>query len=195
MPLPRLVFGSLLDRWNAFAPLRIDPEILVVEQACTIARYDLRTEMVPLGGGLQIGFVGRCTYGLPPGRGIRPRSGRRPTGCTEPAPWARDPAGGRIRVARVAPVGELCFLRRRRCQDHHGHGHGTDASRAVGPLPIVGGWTCTHLSDSHGFGSGRGRRLGRFESDGAKVAKASVPTVRVAPRFDRGEDGVDHVGP
>ncbi|NBT20456.1 MAG: CRISPR system precrRNA processing endoribonuclease RAMP protein Cas6, partial [Proteobacteria bacterium] len=73
LPLPRLVFGSLLDRWNAFAPLRIDPEILVVvEQACTIARYDLRTEAVPLGGGLQIGFVGRCTYGLPPGRGIRP---------------------------------------------------------------------------------------------------------------------------
>ena len=73
LPLPRLVFGSLLDRWNAFAPLRIDPEILVVvEQACTIARYDLRTEAVPLGGGLQIGFVGRCTYGLPPGRGVRP---------------------------------------------------------------------------------------------------------------------------
>ena len=57
------------------------------------------------------------------------------------------------------------------------------------------GWTCTHLSDSHGFGSGRGRRLGGFEGDGAEVAKAPVPTVRVVPRFDIVEDGLDHVGP
>ena len=55
-------------------------------------------------------------------------------------------------------------------------------------------WTCTHLSDSHGFGSGRGRRLGGFEGDGAEVAKAPVPTVRGVPRFDRGEDGLHHVG-
>jgi len=63
--------------------------------------------------------------------------------------------------------------------------------RTTGPRH---GWTCTHLSDSHGFGSGRGRRLGRFEGDGAEVAEASVPTVRVVPRFDSGEDGLDHVG-
>ena len=63
--------------------------------------------------------------------------------------------------------------------------------RTTGPRH---GWTCTHLSDSHGFGSGRGRRLGRLEGDGAEVAEASVPTVRVVPRFDSGEDGLDHVG-
>ena len=56
-------------------------------------------------------------------------------------------------------------------------------------------WTCTHLSDSHGFGSRRGRRVGRFEGAGAEVAEASVPTVRVEPRFDRGEVDLDHVGP
>ena len=56
-------------------------------------------------------------------------------------------------------------------------------------------WTCTHLSDSHGFGSGQGRRLGGFEGDGAEVAKAPVPTVRVVPRFDRVENGLEHVGP
>ena len=73
LPLPRLVFGSLIDRWNAYAPLRIDPEVLaVVEQAVIIGRYELRTELVPLGGGVQVGFVGRCGYVLPPGRGIRP---------------------------------------------------------------------------------------------------------------------------
>ena len=37
--------------------------------------------------------------------------------------------------------------------------------------------------------------MGGFEGDGAEVAKASIPTVRVVPRFDRGEDGFDHVGP
>lgn len=73
LPLPRLVFGSLIDRWNAYAPLRIDPEVLaVVEQAAIIGRYELRTELVPLGGGVQVGFVGRCGYVLPPGRGVRP---------------------------------------------------------------------------------------------------------------------------
>jgi CRISPR-associated endoribonuclease Cas6 len=73
LPLPRLVFGSLIDRWNAYAPLRIDPEVLaVVDQAAIIGRYELRTEMVPLGGGLQVGFVGRCGYVLTPGRGLRP---------------------------------------------------------------------------------------------------------------------------
>ena len=51
-------------------------------------------------------------------------------------------------------------------------------------------WTCTHLSDKHGIGSGQGRRLGGFEGDGAEVAEAFVPTVRVVPRFDRGEDGL-----
>ena len=55
-------------------------------------------------------------------------------------------------------------------------------------------WTCTHLSDSQWFGSGRGRRLGGFEGDGAEVAKAPVPTIRVVPRFDIGEDGLDHIG-
>ena len=73
LPLPRLVFGSLIERWNAFAPLRIDPEVLaVVDQAVTIGRYELRTEAVALSGGLQVGFVGRCGYILTPGRGLRP---------------------------------------------------------------------------------------------------------------------------
>ena len=36
--------------------------------------------------------------------------------------------------------------------------------------------------------------MGGFEGDGAEVAKASVPTVRVVPRCDRGEDRLDHVG-
>jgi hypothetical protein len=41
---------------------------------------------------------------------------------------------------------------------------------ALTPAQVQAIWTCTHLSDSHGFGSGRGRRLGGFEGDGAEVA-------------------------
>jgi hypothetical protein len=50
------------------------------------------------------------------------------------------------------------------------------------------------LSDSHGFGSGQGRWLGVFEGDGAEVAEASAPTVRVLPLFDRGEGSLHYVG-
>ena len=70
---------------------------------------------------------------------------------------------------------------------------GTNFERDVELRPAF--WTCTHSPDSHGFGSGRGRRLGGFEGDGAEVAKAPVPTVRVVPRFDIVEDGLEHVGP
>jgi len=55
-------------------------------------------------------------------------------------------------------------------------------------------WTCTHVSDSQWFGSGQGGRLGGVEGDGTEVAKAPVPTVRVAPCFDTAEDGLDHIG-
>ena len=37
--------------------------------------------------------------------------------------------------------------------------------------------------------------MGGFEGDGAEVAMDSVPTVRVVPRFDIVEDGLDHIGP
>lgn len=36
--------------------------------------------------------------------------------------------------------------------------------------------------------------MGGFEADGDEVAKASVPTPRVVPPFDKSEDDLHHVG-
>ena len=64
LPLPELVFGSLLDKWNALAPLPLPDEIRgFVAEHVAISGLDLRSVMVPIkGGALQIGAVGRCAY-------------------------------------------------------------------------------------------------------------------------------------
>jgi len=64
LPLPELVFGSLLDRWNALAPVPLPGEVRRYAAECLIAsRFDLRTEAVLSKGGVpQVGSVGRCSY-------------------------------------------------------------------------------------------------------------------------------------
>ena len=64
LPLPELVFGSLLDRWNALSPLRLPDDLRqVVADGLSISRFELRSAVVPgKGGALQIGGLGRCTY-------------------------------------------------------------------------------------------------------------------------------------
>jgi CRISPR-associated endoribonuclease Cas6 len=64
LPLPELVFGSLLDRWQAFAPIALHPEVRrFAAEAVALGRYRLRTRGLPAKqGGMQIGFVGRATF-------------------------------------------------------------------------------------------------------------------------------------
>lgn len=64
LPLPELVFGSLLDRWNALAPLPLPGEVRRYAAECLlVSRYDLRTEVELSKGGVpQVGAVGRCSY-------------------------------------------------------------------------------------------------------------------------------------
>jgi CRISPR-associated endoribonuclease Cas6 len=64
LPLPELVFGSLLDRWNALAPLPLPDETRqFVAEALAVSRFDLRSAVVPAkGGAIQIGAIGRCVY-------------------------------------------------------------------------------------------------------------------------------------
>lgn len=64
LPLPGLVFGSLLDRWNRFSPVPLDQEVRAVAQAA-VAVSQLRLESVPVPQkekGLEIGSVGEMTY-------------------------------------------------------------------------------------------------------------------------------------
>lgn len=64
MPLPELVFGSLLERWNLYAPVAFPPEVRRYAAEClAISRFDLHSRRVPgNGGGVRIGAVGTVTY-------------------------------------------------------------------------------------------------------------------------------------
>lgn len=49
LPLPELVFGSLLDKWQAFAPIALHPDTRrFAAEAVVLSRYALRTRGVPL---------------------------------------------------------------------------------------------------------------------------------------------------
>jgi CRISPR-associated endoribonuclease Cas6 len=64
IPLPGLVFGSLLERWNAFAPLTFPPELKRYAEAClAVSRYNLSSRSVPVKSrGLRVGGMGEITY-------------------------------------------------------------------------------------------------------------------------------------
>lgn len=62
-PLPELVFGSLLRRWNAFAPATLElPELEWQGLTCA---YELKTQALYLKGGAEIGTVGWVRYEFP----------------------------------------------------------------------------------------------------------------------------------
>ena len=64
VPLPDLVFGSLLDRWNACAPLTFPAEARRYAAEClAIGRYRLSSRAVPFkNGALRVGAVGQVRY-------------------------------------------------------------------------------------------------------------------------------------
>lgn len=64
LPLPGLVFGSLVERWNAFSTVALDPDLRrFANERVAISRYRLESRPVPAkGGALRIGGVGQVTY-------------------------------------------------------------------------------------------------------------------------------------
>ncbi len=64
VPLPDLVYGSLVDTWNAFSPVAVSEEARRFGAEClAISRYRLSTRAVSgKGGSVHIGFVGECQY-------------------------------------------------------------------------------------------------------------------------------------
>lgn len=64
LPLPELVFNSLLERWNAFAPVVFPPETRRYAAEClAVSRYKLSSRATPVKSrGLQVGGVGEITY-------------------------------------------------------------------------------------------------------------------------------------
>lgn len=65
VPLPELVFGSLMRKWNAFcpAPLRLPEALGAYAAQVAISRYTLQTHALPAkGDGVKIGATGHVTY-------------------------------------------------------------------------------------------------------------------------------------
>ena len=67
LPLPELVFGSLLDRWNSAAPLPLPVEVRHFASDClALGRFHLQSEHLALfgtePGGKETAFTGRCTF-------------------------------------------------------------------------------------------------------------------------------------
>ncbi|WP_299029395.1 CRISPR system precrRNA processing endoribonuclease RAMP protein Cas6 [uncultured Thermanaerothrix sp.] len=64
LPLPELVFGNLLERWNRFAPVALPEAARQYAAEClVVSRFNLRSQAVPLKeGGLRIGTVGEVAY-------------------------------------------------------------------------------------------------------------------------------------
>lgn len=63
-PLPELVFGSLLERWNSFSPMAFPAEVRRFAAECLgVSAFQVRTRSAQLkDGGVRIGCVGEVTY-------------------------------------------------------------------------------------------------------------------------------------
>jgi CRISPR-associated endoribonuclease Cas6 len=69
LPTPETVFKSLATRWNEWSPADLAIDLALVEAAARetlVSRYRIETTQISLGKGPQKGFVGTCTYELPP---------------------------------------------------------------------------------------------------------------------------------
>jgi CRISPR-associated endoribonuclease Cas6 len=69
LPLPGAVFGALLRRWNLLAPptLRLDTALAEAAwRATLVSDHRIQTRTEQMKSGPQKGFVGQCTYELPP---------------------------------------------------------------------------------------------------------------------------------
>ena len=66
VPLPRLVFGQLASKWNAFLPQAIGRESVeaVADEAVMISDFRLQTRTQQWKGRVQKGFTGECVYDL-----------------------------------------------------------------------------------------------------------------------------------
>lgn len=65
LPLPEMLVGSWLSRWNAFAPVAFPEETRsYAAEHLAVSRYQLKTEALHYGKASFIGFTGRCTFRL-----------------------------------------------------------------------------------------------------------------------------------
>lgn len=65
VPMAGWVFGSLLDRWNAFSPVALSSDARRFAEECVVlSRYRLRTRAVPYKNIAQMGCIGDGYYSI-----------------------------------------------------------------------------------------------------------------------------------
>jgi CRISPR-associated endoribonuclease Cas6 len=69
MPLPRLLWQSWANRWNAFSEIQLGSFGEWAEEHVVPARFRLRSRVAKVGGATLVGAVGECEY-----RVLRPES-------------------------------------------------------------------------------------------------------------------------
>ena len=63
LPIPEMVLGSWLERWNHFAPASLPRKTGELEEArLALSRYKLETRAVHYEKATWIGFAGRCRF-------------------------------------------------------------------------------------------------------------------------------------
>ena len=62
LPWPKLVFQSLVNKWNRFSPITIEVNWEDLDRHVSIARHRLKTRMIDFGCYKQVGFMGECYY-------------------------------------------------------------------------------------------------------------------------------------
>lgn len=66
LPEPKLVFDSLAQRWNAFAPVKVPEEVQEAWERLSVSQFQGRTlAFAPNEDERGVGFVGRAVYYLP----------------------------------------------------------------------------------------------------------------------------------
>lgn len=63
LPIPRLMFGGYLRKWNTFAPdnLRMDESLLkAIDESVLISRHDIQSRVLDMQAMKMIGFIGEC---------------------------------------------------------------------------------------------------------------------------------------
>ncbi len=68
LPIPSLIFGSLLSRWNSFAPAPLSPSLtLFIDQFVEVRHCNIQTYSVTLSDGSQhSGFTGEVDFSIVP---------------------------------------------------------------------------------------------------------------------------------
>ena len=62
-PEPVLTFGSYLNKWDDFSPIKFNEGLRdIISQHIIPSRYRLETRILDFGSYQEVGFIGRCTY-------------------------------------------------------------------------------------------------------------------------------------